>query len=278
MNDRMKSLIAASALVSCVTLVGTAHAGDITINTAGIYDPATITAAGVVGSAGNPVSDYAGAVEFGVTNNGVVQTLYAFCVDLTHDIPVSFDQAAGHDIVSANGDANSQVFNYAYHTSVLANDSTGSTSGTGSALTSDQIGQIGGLAAMGRNLIVTADPTSAGFSSQHLSDELAAVQTAIWQIEYPTTTFGESGDVATLTSQYVAGAAAGAVRGPVNTIYSNNGSMQGFVVGASHAAGQGFIGNQGAVPEPATWGLMIAGFGLSGMVLRRRRQQLAFAV
>ena len=28
----------------------------------------------------------------------------------------------------------------------------------------------------------------------------------------------------------------------------------------------------GAVPEPATWGLMIAGFGVSGMALRRRRR------
>ncbi|MCS6986475.1 MAG: PEPxxWA-CTERM sorting domain-containing protein [Sphingomonadaceae bacterium] len=26
-----------------------------------------------------------------------------------------------------------------------------------------------------------------------------------------------------------------------------------------------------AVPEPATWGLMIAGFGLVGAALRRRR-------
>jgi hypothetical protein len=28
----------------------------------------------------------------------------------------------------------------------------------------------------------------------------------------------------------------------------------------------------GGVPEPATWGLMIGGFGLAGMALRRRRQ------
>ena len=30
-----------------------------------------------------------------------------------------------------------------------------------------------------------------------------------------------------------------------------------------------------AVPEPATWGLMIAGFGLAGAALRRRRAALA---
>ena len=32
-----------------------------------------------------------------------------------------------------------------------------------------------------------------------------------------------------------------------------------------------------AVPEPATWGLMIMGFGGMGAVLRRRRQATAFA-
>lgn len=31
----------------------------------------------------------------------------------------------------------------------------------------------------------------------------------------------------------------------------------------------------GGVPEPATWGLMIAGFGLTGAALRRRRQMVA---
>jgi hypothetical protein len=33
----------------------------------------------------------------------------------------------------------------------------------------------------------------------------------------------------------------------------------------------------GVVPEPATWGLMISGFGLTGAMLRRRRQTAATA-
>ncbi|WP_418895818.1 PEPxxWA-CTERM sorting domain-containing protein [Sandaracinobacteroides sayramensis] len=36
-------------------------------------------------------------------------------------------------------------------------------------------------------------------------------------------------------------------------------------------------GNPGAVPEPATWAMMIAGFGLVGSVARRRRETLRSA-
>jgi len=39
--------------------------------------------------------------------------------------------------------------------------------------------------------------------------------------------------------------------------------------------GQGVFGAaQAAVPEPGTWGLMIAGFGMAGAMLRRRRSEL----
>jgi hypothetical protein len=37
------------------------------------------------------------------------------------------------------------------------------------------------------------------------------------------------------------------------------------------------LGTAGAVPEPATWAMMIAGFGMAGVSLRRRRSALAAA-
>jgi hypothetical protein len=37
------------------------------------------------------------------------------------------------------------------------------------------------------------------------------------------------------------------------------------------------IGDLSAVPEPATWAMMITGFGLAGAAMRRRRASLAFA-
>lgn len=38
-----------------------------------------------------------------------------------------------------------------------------------------------------------------------------------------------------------------------------------------------FRSSGGVVPEPATWALMLAGFGLSGALLRRQRRTIAFA-
>ncbi len=45
-----------------------------------------------------------------------------------------------------------------------------------------------------------------------------------------------------------------------------------IVIGHSQAQITGYAPSVGAVPEPATWGLMIVGFGLVGAAMRRRRQ------
>jgi hypothetical protein len=37
------------------------------------------------------------------------------------------------------------------------------------------------------------------------------------------------------------------------------------------------IGGTPAVPEPATWAMMIGGFGLIGATMRRRSTKIAFA-
>lgn len=42
--------------------------------------------------------------------------------------------------------------------------------------------------------------------------------------------------------------------------------------GVSHIA---FFGTPGVVPEPATWAMMIAGFGLTGAAIRRRKTRVA---
>ena len=53
------------------------------------------------------------------------------------------------------------------------------------------------------------------------------------------------------------------------------------IIPAVLGGGGGGVGNQAvapAVPEPATWLMMIAGFGMLGFALRRRRRQLRSAV
>jgi hypothetical protein len=48
-------------------------------------------------------------------------------------------------------------------------------------------------------------------------------------------------------------------------------------VGVFNGTVNGRINVPGAVPEPATWAMMIAGFGLAGSAARRRRLQAAYA-
>jgi hypothetical protein len=57
-------------------------------------------------------------------------------------------------------------------------------------------------------------------------------------------------------------------------LYQNPGDESAFVydwaVGPEFT-NYAFVWRDGAIPEPATWGLMIAGFGLVGATMRRRR-------
>ncbi|WP_254602811.1 PEPxxWA-CTERM sorting domain-containing protein [Sphingomonas bacterium] len=54
-------------------------------------------------------------------------------------------------------------------------------------------------------------------------------------------------------------------------------SGQVFTGGAGIAFGSVTVSAEPAVPEPATWAMMIGGFGLAGAALRRRRTSVAFA-
>ncbi|PZO87467.1 MAG: hypothetical protein DI623_14690 [Sphingomonas sanxanigenens] len=38
-----------------------------------------------------------------------------------------------------------------------------------------------------------------------------------------------------------------------------------------------FFGDPAGVPEPATWAMLVAGFGLTGFAMRRRTKRVAIA-
>lgn len=110
-----------------------------------------------------------------------------------------------------------------------------------------QQSQIFGLAAFGANLIKIGAPD--------LANKLAGVQGAIWAIEYPTLTVSGNASIQPYLSAYIA--AAPGMTGNAYVLLSDEGRSQGFVIG---------------VPEPATWAMMIMGFGAVGMVMRSRRR------
>lgn len=221
-----------------------ASASSVLIQTAGIYQPGSIK---IVGPALNETG-LASAIEFTAAYGaGSPVTLYAFCVDLFHNVTVGIDNA--HDIVTGAGDAQLTV-NLPYHTGALTVDSSGALSGIdGTLLTTTQIGEIIGLANLGRGLILT--------DAADLSNKLTAIQGAIWSVEYPAySVTAPDATVQAYLDGYVTAASGFAYTGPVAGLFADSGGSQAFVIG---------------VPEPAAWAMMLTGFGLVGLVARRRR-------
>ncbi len=238
-----------SLAAGAAVLVGASAVSATTVNvtSGGIYQPGTITVAGP----GLNSNEFSSALDLTATLGAgpQVHTLYTFCVDLFHSINVGFDNA--HDIVTGAGDAQlAYAPPLVYHIAALTVDSNGPISGvSGSLLTATQIAEIGGLANLGGQLIAT--------DASDLSNKLAAVQGAIWDIEYPAySVSAPNSTVQNYLLGYVANAYAGRSLSPVYAIYGPN--------------GQGLIPT-GGVPEPATWAVMLVGFGLAGATLRRRR-------
>ncbi len=236
-------------LASAVVCGGSALAGSLAIKSAGIYQPGNVAIAGP----GFNGSAYSSAVEFSILPAGAKapQTIYAFCVDLFHEISVGFD--FNHNIVAGAGDAQSAT-NLPYHTAPLTVNSYGGLSGqSGAPLSSLQVGEIGALADLGRGYITN--------NSADLSNKLDAVQAAIWEVEYPTYAITPQGAaVQNYVTQDLSYAASHPQRGVVQAIYADNGQSQGFVVG---------------VPEPTSWSLMIIGVGMIGGLARRRAKAAA---
>ena len=177
----------------------------------------------------------------------------AFCVDLYHDMYLGDLNPGGNPV------------GYTYHEEDLRTDSKTSDSShqAGTNLTNMQLKQISALL----NFAASEQALSPLQRQHEITDELATVQAAIWKVENPTWTIAPSNAwVAANVDSYIAQAGHTPLMpvGVMKAIYANNYSTQAFAFG-------------GGVPEPATWGLMIVGFGAIGAVLRRRRAAAALA-
>ncbi len=67
------------------------------------------------------------------------------------------------------------------------------------------------------------------------------------------------------------------LQGGAFQIAVNPGDQWGFYISSTDSFGGGAIMHISTVPEPASWAMLIAGFGLSGAMLRRQRMARANA-
>ncbi len=189
----------------------------------------------------NTVNAYIGPVTFHAKDGADEYDFTAYCVDIYHDMFIN------------------TPLNYAYHPDDLLTDSknSNSTHQLGNSLGALQLEEIASL------LNLSALITRA--HAFDLSHKRAGIQGAIWEIENPNITVNGSVVVNNYITHYKAHAHADPLSATqIHSVFADDFGHQAFAYA-------------GGVPEPATWTMMIMGFGGIGAVLRRRRQAVALA-
>jgi hypothetical protein len=241
----LKRACAGAALALGLGCGFAANAADVFITSGNMTDPLVVTLSGPAYNGGV----YDAPMQFTTVSNG---TILAFCVDVFHDITLgSYSPALDYQID-------------AHPFATDSNPSLGSTKPYGETLSTTQIEQIARLVNYGTD--VFNDNSFSG--NKQL--ELAAVQGAIWQIVVPDETVS-NGDAAFTQLE------ADLTNGLFDPKYGSIGDTVHFLTPAIYASTSGtqsFL-FAGGVPEPASWLMMIVGFGAVGAMVRQRRTAIA---
>ncbi len=132
-------------------------------------------------------------------------------------------------------------------------------------------------------LLAYANPTiDAAGSPVATSLSAAAFSLAIWEVVHETSgvynltlgnfhVYGDLAGAGALANTYLSNVRTGAWSGDVNAVRV-------LVSTGNNSQNQIYLAAATAVPEPATWAMMLGGFGLMGAAMRRRAQpKLSFA-
>lgn len=245
----LAAIVAAGAALS---LAAPAQAGNLTLISSTMNTNYTAQITGPASPfTGGGLDVYEGPVTFAVSDSSHVGTykITAFCVDLFDEIGL--------------GNFNPNL-NYETETLTTSRDTDGHQLGT--VLLPSQLTQINRLLTLASGL--EGIPANAS--------NLAAIQGAIWEIENPLYTVSSHNGLNSLTANYITEAG---INDPAAAGYLQTG-VQTTIISAYDSRGnyhQAFAFATPGVPEPATWAMMIIGFGGVGAVMRKRRTATAFA-
>jgi hypothetical protein len=249
MANKLKQLALAVLGCGCSILAtgSVARATTYTIDSVSAYDWNTVT---LSGTGYNNVTfnetEYSTPIGLHVVGTPANQYLWVFCVDLFHTINVG-----------------GQSPSLTYTSQALTTDNNPAVSNpphNGYGLKANVSAEIQYLAHIGIGL-------ANGPTSTTVTDEVTAIQAAIWELEYGLT--AKSSD--TIINNYIASFYSNALAvspggSPAEELY--NSVHQSFVDGSPSLTTP--------VPEPSTWAMMILGFAGFGFIAYRRKSKPAF--
>ena len=143
--------------------------------------------------------------------------------------------------------------------------------GRSNAFTTAEIGLVRNFLVGGGRVLLAGESSNIGFTANaNLNGLLAGIGSSI-RLNQVTEGIGDqfATDGEILANPLTAGI--------TSFGYGRTTTVSGGTTLFLNDSGNPFVAVDAVVPEPGTWALMIAGFGLAGAAIRRRRPAIAFA-